>query len=186
MKVDFAALEEFRQAQTKAEIARELPNWFSYEPETGLIRWIRKPARNVDVGSVAGFRFRRKTSRVTYIYVQLAGRWIAAHNIAWTISSGSWPKGEVDHADGDGLNNRLNNLRDGSHQDNCRNQPLPRTNTSGRIGIRFRDGKWQARITVNRRERHLGLFSTKEEAIACRLSAESEFGFHHNHGRKPE
>jgi hypothetical protein len=43
-------------------------------------------------------------------------------------------------------------------------------NTSGHIGVLFHksSGKWEARITVNRKRLHLGLFTFKSDAIAAR------------------
>jgi hypothetical protein len=73
---------------------------------------------------------------------------------------------EVDHRDGDGLNNRRANLRACSHGENMFNQRKARTNTSGYKGVYWHrvGGKWAAAIQVNGRKRHLGLFYSKDVA----------------------
>jgi len=89
---------------------------------------------------------------------------------------------QTDHVDGDGLNNRRSNLREATCGQNQRNQRIAKSNTSGFKGVSFRilTGKWQAHIKVNGRKKHLGLFSTPEEAHVayCEASAKyhGEFG----------
>jgi hypothetical protein len=89
----------------------------------------------------------------------------------------------IDHIDNDKLNNNVNNLRWCSQQQNCKNRSLASNNTSGHMGIRFlhQKNKWQARISNNGVDKHLGYFETKEEAIEARLKAvEKYFGEYAN------
>ena len=39
------------------------------------------------------------------------GKLIYAHRAAWAIHFGEWPKGEIDHINGDASDNRIINLR---------------------------------------------------------------------------
>jgi hypothetical protein len=73
---------------------------------------------------------------------------------------------EVDHIDGNKLNNTRENLRIATRLDNCRNVNKKRTNTSGYKGVSFdkRRGKWRARIKVNYKEVWLGYFDNKHDA----------------------
>ena len=69
---------------------------------------------------------------------------------------------KVDHRDGDGLNNRRENLRPCSHKNNCRNQGIRKNNTSGFKGVHWdkKKKKWLASIMVDRRSHFLGYFKT--------------------------
>jgi hypothetical protein len=75
-----------------------------------------------------------------------------------------WPL--VDHRNGDGLDNRRNNLRMASRSQNNANARLRSTNRSGFKGVTLdrRIGRWNARIYVNKQGRSLGYFATAEEA----------------------
>lgn len=75
-----------------------------------------------------------------------------------------WPL--VDHINLDGLDNRRANLRQASHAENMWNRRRLSNNTSGFKGVRWHKvhGKWEARIRTDGRRRHLGSWSTAEEA----------------------
>ena len=68
---------------------------------------------------------------------------------------------ECDHKDHDKLNNQRANLRLCTRTENNCNAQKPHTNTSGYKGVGFhkQTGKWRARIKINRKEKHLGLFA---------------------------
>ena len=88
-------------------------------------------------------------------------------------------KPEVDHIDGDRKNNALSNLRWATHAENGRNRKKRKDNTSDYTGVSFHEvtGKWRAQIKVDGKEKHLGLFHTKEEAAAVyEKAARKEFG----------
>ena len=71
-----------------------------------------------------------------------------------------------DHSNGNGLDNRRANLRPATVTQNSANQ-RPRRGTSSRYkGVRWckKSRKWRAGIKVNGRERHLGLFTSEEDA----------------------
>ncbi len=72
----------------------------------------------------------------------------------------------VDHANGDGLDNRKNNLRICTKTQNQQNQKPRHTKVSKYKGVGFykRDQKWRARIIVNKKDMELGKFGTEKEA----------------------
>lgn len=76
------------------------------------------------------------------------------------------PTEKVDHEDGNGLNNRRSNLRLATTTQNNRNRGLQAHNTSGFKGVNWdeRLQKYRAKITVNRKCIHLGMFDTAQEA----------------------
>ena len=72
----------------------------------------------------------------------------------------------VDHANGNGLDNRRSNLRAASHAQNMGNKRLYRNNTSGfkGVGLHKKSGLWQARLWIDGHLQYFGLHATPEEA----------------------
>mgnify|MGYP003706390801 CR=1 FL=1 len=160
--------------------AAEARHFLSYNPFTGDLKWKNPRARRVKPGDSAG-----NSNPNGYISVAVKSCSYQAHRLAWLIHYGRWPKHHIDHVNGDTRDNRIRNLREVSHAENCRNQKLHSTNSSGVVGVSWYKPiqKWRARITVNGRDIHLGCFTQKPDAIAARKAADVEYGFHPNHGR---
>lgn len=72
----------------------------------------------------------------------------------------------VDHANGNGLDNRRSNLRICTKTQNQQNQKPRHTKVSSYKGVGYykRDEKWRARIVVNKKDIELGKFETEIEA----------------------
>ena len=68
------------------------------------------------------------------------------------------------------------NLRKCTQGDNVKNTSINKSNTSGVTGIHWNKkiSKWQAYIRVNRKQIHLGYFTSKTEAIRVRVHSELE------------
>lgn len=86
------------------------------------------------------------------------------------------PSMEVDHKDGDGLNNTRDNLRPATeHQNQC-NRTATRKNASGYKGVTWHKGnrKWRAQIVVNGKAKHLANCVTAEDAARAYDAAARE------------
>jgi hypothetical protein len=70
----------------------------------------------------------------------------------------------VDHRDHDGLNNQRSNLRHATCAQNVHNSNKQKNNKSGYIGVRYRRGRFEANISLNRRAKFLGSFACAEDA----------------------
>jgi hypothetical protein len=106
------------------------------------------------------------------------------HRVIFAMVSGAWPLEHVDHMDGNTLNNRPNNLRAASNQENMRNNRMSKANTSGATGVYWFKprSKWLAMIGVDGKLEALGYFQQKEDAVAARKAAEAKYGFSERHG----
>ena len=88
------------------------------------------------------------------------------------------PKIEVDHRDGNGLNNCRENLRTATHQHNSFGFRHKKIGVSSKFrGVSWASGpsKWRASLKLNGSFRHLGYFKTEEEAARAYDSAATNF-----------
>ena len=110
---------------------------------------------------------------------------VAAHRLAWYIANGVAPLDEIDHIDGDGMNNRIANLREASSSVNKRNSRLRSDNTSGIAGVSWRksEGKWAAYSHGMGKMIWLGLFDDVGSASVAVLAFRSANGYTERHGR---
>lgn len=80
-------------------------NLLRYDEDTGEIFWRLRPCNRVRAGDLAG-----SLDRNGRLKIGVAGRLLNAHDIAWFLGHGEWPPAPVEHANGDTLDNRLDNL----------------------------------------------------------------------------
>ena len=92
----------------------------------------------------------------------------------------NFPDGmEIDHINGDKLDNRRENLRICTMGQNRANRGLQRNSSSGYKGVYFEEArnKWRAQIEINNRRLHLGYFNNAEKAaFAYDTAAKKYFG----------
>lgn len=86
----------------------------------------------------------------------------------------NFPKQVIDHKNGNGLDNRKENLRLCTHAENFRNRDKSVTNTSGYKGVTWnkQHRKWMAQISINYKRKTIGVFHSKDQAaIAYNIAA---------------
>jgi hypothetical protein len=125
-------------------------------------RWCARRTKCGDGNRVKWYAVSSRGGRTIYMHRLLMGE----------------PASEVDHRDGDGLNNQRTNLRLASRQQNQVNSG-PR---SGRFkGVRWKANRWQAEIKINYRLIYLGRFVDEEDAAraydAAAFEAWGEFAY---------
>lgn len=160
-----------------------LHNLLIYFPETGEFRWkvVRGGKRP---GDLAGCKdlVRGKW----YLRIRIDDELILAHRLAWLYMHGKWPEDELDHDDGDGLNNRIANLKPANRDSNNRNASRRKDNKTGVPGVQLTSsGRYAAHIRQGGRQVHLGTFDTLNDAAAAREAAKQEFLYHPDHGKEP-
>ena len=161
----------------------ELKQELEYLPSTG--QFVRlKTHRTVKAGDIAGTAVQLSQHTKKYVRLAVKGKYYKAHRLTFFYMTGHWPVGDVDHINQDSLDNRWDNLRECTHQENGKNQKRYTNNSSGVTGIRQRsNGKWRARIFVQGKHIDLGTYTSFADAVAARQLANKEYGFHENHGQ---
>ena len=149
-----------------------LKSILSYDPETGMFKWLIRPRQKACPSDFAGFITDQK-----YRMIGIRGKRYCAHRLAWLYMTGKWPEGEIDHINGIYADNRWCNLRQANKQTNQANSKKRSTNNTGFKGagspLAGRT-RFPARITVNYKTIWLGSFSTAEEAHEAYVKAAKE------------
>ncbi len=106
-----------------------------------------------------------------YRYIHIDMRAVRAHRLAWLYVTGEWPSNCIDHINGDKSDNRFSNLRHVTSKTNAENRRNPKaTASSGYIGVSRDRNKWRATIVSNGKQKHIGSFSTAEEAAEAYIA----------------
>ena len=160
----------------------DLKHILFWDDVSNVFRWLRPLNQRISIGSVAGTIHKSTGYRV----IKIKGVLYRAHRLLWLWHFNAWPEDQIDHIDGDPLNNHIDNLRVVTHQENLKNQKIYDNNKSGVTGVNFdeKSQKWHARIMADGKRKHLGYFDNFEDAVAARKAAEIFYGYHENHGRK--
>lgn len=140
----------------------------SYDKNDGSFTWrCDSPRRKAghNAGSVShGYRT-----------VSIGGKKHYLHRIAWLLSTGHWPDGEIDHINGRRDDNRLSNLRDVPKSWNGENKRTAnRNNAVGIRGVTQNGSRWMARITVNGQLQYLGTYDDPQSAHDAYLMAKRQ------------
>lgn len=128
-----------------------------------------------DYKRVKQYTWRAGGKNYVYTLITVAGRRkrIFLHRLIMGVQTISWKAVQVDHVNGNPLDNRRSNLRLASAAENQINKKKPRVDsTTKATGVTYRNGKWIASIGYQGGREFLGAFDTKEEAVKMRKEAE--------------
>ena len=146
---------------------------FIYDPNSGDLIWKYRPVEHFK--NQRGYKcfnsnFANKkagTENHGYLIIKLDGTLYRAHRIVYALVHGDCPNNfEIDHINGDKLNNKISNLRLASRNQNMKNIKIYKNNTSGFIGVRWykKYNKW----TASAGRKNLGYFYLLEDAVKAR------------------
>lgn len=145
-----------------ASLQTALAEYIQYDPTspTGL-RWAKRPARRSRVGDPALTTINGNG----YYSGCFQKRGLLAHRVVYFLVHGYWPE-QVDHIDGDRLNNSSENLRAVTHKENQHNRIAK--------GYTERGGVYISQIKVGGKHHHLGTFTNAAAARQAYLNAKAE------------
>lgn len=139
----------------------------TYNEETGELIW-RVARGGAVVGKAAGC-----LGPLGYINLSVDGKSYGAHRIVWMYVHGYLPSAIIDHKNGNKSDNRITNLREATISQNRMNCRTHSNNSSGLKGVRFDKIKkrWEARITIERKQVRIGRFKSAAAAHAAYVAA---------------
>lgn len=168
---------------------------FSYDKYTGFLYWKERPEDHFK--SFKGFKvwngkYSKKLAGAVhtnqngkkYITVSINSKRYLAHRIIWLLVTGENPNNEIDHINGNGIDNRIENLRHITRKENNKNLSISVRNKTGVVGVHWDKKRkvFKAEIRAHGKNKFLGYFKTIEEAAVVRKKAEKKLGYHKNHG----
>jgi len=143
----------------------KLKELLNYDPNIGIFTWKKtnKIAGSLDQG---------------YVRIRINKKLYRAHALAVLFSYGHFPKTQVDHINGIRNDNRINNLRECSNNENCQNKTKPYKNnlTSNLLGCCFEKSrnKFKSEIMINGKKIFIGRFKTAIEAHQAYINKKRE------------
>lgn len=155
---------------TDKRFHKRLKTLLHYDPKTGRVTWLVSSGGWIKAGERAGSlapshhddpdaNWRR--------VICIDGTRYLASRLIWFYMTGRWPKKQIDHKNGNTLDNRWKNLREASNAQNMYNRGLRTDNTSGFKGVSKRNGRYVTQIKVNGKLLYIRGFTTREQAAAA-------------------
>lgn len=143
---------------------------FEYDLEQGILYWKTK----------VGLKKAGTLSCNGYWIIMADKKRYQAHRLMWLYVKGYLPKYDIDHIDGNKLNNSFFNLRECSRAENRQNITANRKNKLGVLGVSMNKiGKYVAQIQVNGNKHHLGTYVTLDEAKNAYAEAKKKLHVFH-------
>ena len=149
-----------------------------FEYKDGNLYWKETIASRAKKGNKAGSLY-----DTGYLMVGIKGKYYANHRIIFMMHNEYLPI-EVDHIDGNKLNNKIENLRPATVSQNACNRKLIKTNTSGIKNVSWSKtrNKWVVKIDYNGNKNYIGAFDNLELADLVAQEARNKYhGYYARH-----
>ena len=129
----------------------------NYNPETGEFTH-KKNGKRAGYTTPAGY------IRLS-LYHEKTNRALFAHRLAWFISHGTIPD-TINHINFIRNDNRLINLEDTTHRENCNHLHLPSSSKHRGVSWCKQKNRWRSTIFIEGERIHLGYFKDEETAAS--------------------
>jgi len=150
-----------------------LKQLLQYDPVTGIFTRLQRTANRTKIGEAVG-----SLNSEGYLQANLDFKKYKMHRLAWMYVTGANSVCEIDHVNGNKSDNRWVNLREVTREQNLQNQRKAKSDSStGFLGVKpcpGRAGFFLAQINTNGKRKHLGTFSSAEDAHQAYLRAKRE------------
>ena len=142
-----------------------------YEYRDGSLFWKVAKSNVVKIGDRAGY-----ITKHGYRKVMMNGRQLYEHRVIFFMHNGYMPK-QIDHINGNKLDNRIENLREVTHSENAMNVRIRKTNKSGTKGVCWDNTrkKWKVAITANKKTINCGRYDDLELAELVAIEARDKY-----------
>ena len=160
---------------------QQLKEYLEYR--NGHLWWIKKSARRIKVGQQFGYYDNRG-----YIQGWLKGRTYLEHRLVWLYHNGKWPKECIDHINGIRDDNRIENLREATNQQNNFNRKSREGSSSQYKGVCWdkKGKKWVVHYRYKGKLYYVGRYECEEEAAeAYQKATEHLHKEYANYGQFP-
>lgn len=141
----------------------------AFDIEAGIAVWIDATKQHAGLNGKEAGTPRMNQSGKQYWHIKIDGRPFKRSHLVFLVANGRWPEPQVDHIDGNSLNDRLDNLREVTTTQNAWNHKGRTKSSDLPMGVRLvaKSGRFQARIACNKQMHHLGAYDTPEQAHAA-------------------
>lgn len=137
--------------------------YWNYRPE-GMKAWNLRFANRQGFTADNGKGYKIGSIHAVRVY---------AHHVVWCMHHGDWPTQDIDHINWDRGDNRIENLRQLTHAQNCQNFKDRPLSSSGHRHISWAKerSQWVVKFKFDSSRRFIGRFDTLDAAIAARDSS---------------
>lgn len=144
-----------------------------FDYQDGQLIWKVKKAR-ANKGDIAGCY--SKHNGIIYRSIKVDGTVYTSHRLIFLFHNGYLPI-QVDHIDGNGLNNKIENLRSADASSNALNSKLKSSNTSTSKNVYWNKqrNKWMVQAVVDGKQKFFGLYDDFELADLVATEVRSKF-----------
>ncbi len=159
---------------------------FDYNPETGVLTRKKRPIEHFSSKRTFDMYNNKHAGKIVkqindqgYVIAIINGKQYRAHRVIWIMQNGPLDDKYIDHLNGNRSDNRIENLRACTHQENQRN--LHKNKIGLPVGVYFDKERQSYKASVGDKSKR---FKSLCDAVAWRDDYTKLLGYHENHGKK--